>query len=90
MLGILNKAKNVAFMNSELTSEIAYNIPCYDLISFLNVFHHIVHFKGFSEAEKIMKCLYKKTKKTLLVLFKKQLKMCSLKNVAWQFMTILK
>ena len=63
LIGILNKTKNVTFMNSELTSEIAYNMPCYDLVSFLNVFHHIVHFNGFNEADKIMKCLYKKTKK---------------------------
>ena len=27
LLGILNKTKNVAFMNSELTSETAYNMP---------------------------------------------------------------
>ena len=38
LLGILNKTKNVTFMNAELTSEIAYNMPCYDLVSFLNVF----------------------------------------------------
>jgi hypothetical protein len=63
LIGILNKTKNVSFVNAELTSEIAYNMPCYDLVSFLNVFHHIVHFKGFNEADKIMKCLYKKTNK---------------------------
>ena len=38
LIGILNKTKNVTFMNSELTSEIAYNIPCHDLVSCLNVF----------------------------------------------------
>ena len=63
LIGVLNKTKNVAFINSELTSEIAYNIPCHDLVSCLNVFHHIVYFKGFSEADEIMKCLYKKTNK---------------------------
>ena len=63
LIGILNKSINVSFINTELTSKISENIPSYDIISFLNVFHHIVHFQGFDEANIIMKDLYNKTNK---------------------------
>ena len=61
LIGILNNSTNTSFVNTELTSETVKNIHCYDVISYLNVFHHIVHFKGFEEADNIMNVLYKKT-----------------------------
>ncbi len=54
---ILNDLENVSFMNCKLTPEIAEKLPRFDLISFLNVYHHIVHFNGFDAADKIMKIL---------------------------------
>ena len=61
LIGILNNSTNTSFVNMELTSETVKNIHCFDVISYLNVFHHIVHFKGFEEADNIMNVLYKKT-----------------------------
>ena len=66
LIGMLNNSINTSFINTELTSDNVHNIPCYDVISCLNVFHHIVHFRGFEEADKIMKGLYKKTNKCLI------------------------
>jgi len=63
LIGILNNSSNTSFINSELTVDTVQNIPCFDLVSCLNVFHHIVHYKGFEEANKIMMYLYKKTNK---------------------------
>jgi len=63
LIGILNNSINTSFVNSELTADTVQNIPCFDVVSYLNVFHHIVHFKGFEEANKIMKILYMKTNK---------------------------
>lgn len=54
---ILNDLENISFMNCKLTPELAEKLPRFDLISFLNVFHHIVHFDGFDAADKIMKIL---------------------------------
>ena len=61
LVGILNNSTNTSFLNTELTSDSVQNIHCYDVISCLNIFHHIVHFKGFEEADNIMNVLYKKT-----------------------------
>ena len=61
-LNILNECKRVSFNNFYLTPESAEKLPKYDLISFLNVFHHIVHFDNFDAACKIMKILSKKCK----------------------------
>ena len=60
-IGIINNSFNTSFINSELTADNVHSIPCYDVISCLNVFHHIVHFRGFEEADNIMNVLYKKT-----------------------------
>lgn len=61
-IAALYQKKNVSFMKSKLTSSLAEKLPNYDVISFLSVFHHIVHFEGFEEADKIMKNLAKKCK----------------------------
>ena len=58
---MLNNSINTSFINSELNADNVHNMPCYDVISCLNVFHHIVHFRGFDEADYIMNVLYKKT-----------------------------
>jgi SAM-dependent methyltransferase len=57
---ILNELENVSFTNCKLTTETAEKLPRFDLISFLNVFHHIVHFDGFDAADKIMRILFNK------------------------------
>lgn len=57
---ILNDLENVSFVNCRLTPEKAEKLPRYDLISFLNVFHHIVHFEGLDAADKIMRTLFDK------------------------------
>jgi hypothetical protein len=57
VLSILNDCSRVSFDNSYLTPEISEKLPKYDLISFLNVFHHIVHFDKYDTASKIMQIL---------------------------------
>ena len=57
---VLNDLENISLMNCKLTPETAEKLPGYDLISFLNVFHHTVHFDGFEAADKIMKILFDK------------------------------
>jgi len=59
----LNDIQNVSFLNTKITPEIVVALPNYDVISFLNVFHHIVHFEGFESADKIMHEFYKKCNK---------------------------
>ena len=54
---ILNDLENISFMNCRLTPELAGKLPRFDLISFLNVFHRIVHFDGFDVADRMMKIL---------------------------------
>ncbi len=54
---VLNGLENVSFTNCKLTIETVKKLPRFDLISFLNVFHHIVHFDGFNAADKMMKVL---------------------------------
>ncbi len=57
-LVILNNVHNVSFMNAELTPSTVTNLPSCGLISFLNVFHHLVYFQGFAAADSIMRQLY--------------------------------
>lgn len=56
----LNDLKNISFSNTKITPEVAKRIPKYDVISFLDVFHHIVFFDGYEVVDKIMHQLYKK------------------------------
>jgi len=60
---MLNEVKNVSFTNAKMSLTYAEALPNYDIISFLSVFHHVVHFDGFEAADKIMRELYKKTNK---------------------------
>jgi hypothetical protein len=53
----LNEIDKTSFMTMELNSKSAKMLPKYNLILFLNVFHHIVHFQGFESADKIMRSL---------------------------------
>ncbi|KKG14921.1 hypothetical protein EO98_01365 [Methanosarcina sp. 2.H.T.1A.6] len=57
----LNDLKNISFVNCKVTPNFIKNMPNYDIISFLNVFHHIVYFDGFESADEIMHELYNKT-----------------------------
>lgn len=59
----LNRAANVFFVNRKITIASARSLPSYDLITFMNVFHHIVHFDGFEAADGIMRELYMKCNK---------------------------
>lgn len=59
-IATLYQKENVSFMKGKLTSMMSESLPNYDIISFLNIFHHIVHFEGFEEANKIMSILAKK------------------------------
>ena len=43
------------------------NIPNFDVISSLNVFHHLVYFLGFDAADIIMKQLVSKTNSKLFL-----------------------
>ena len=56
----LNGVRNVSFTRAEMTGGFARSIPNYDLISFMSVFHHVVHFDGFEAADAIMRELYRK------------------------------
>jgi len=59
----LNNLKNISFMNCKISQENVMFLPDYDVISFLNVYHHVVYFEGFSCADKIMRELYNKCNK---------------------------
>lgn len=62
----LSGLENVSFMNTKFSSSVCEVIPRYDVISFLSVFHHVVHFDGFDEADRIMKGLFEKVDKYFL------------------------
>lgn len=57
----LNDLENISFVNCKVTPIFVKKMPNYDMISFLNVFHHVVYFDGFEIADKIMHELYNKT-----------------------------
>ncbi|MDO8674955.1 MAG: hypothetical protein Q7K71_02400 [Candidatus Omnitrophota bacterium] len=59
-LVFLNDLENISFINLKLTASSVKNLPACDMVSFLNVFHHIVHFEGFDAADAVMRELYKK------------------------------
>lgn len=59
-VAIVNDVPNVGFSNVKLTAASVKRLPCYDMISFLSVWHHIVHFDGFEDADRIMRTLYVK------------------------------
>lgn len=56
-LSVLAGSSRTSFQHAGLTSMISRQLPRYDAISFLNVFHHIVHADGFEEADRIVKAL---------------------------------
>lgn len=56
----LNHVKNVSFINCRLNESSVKTLPTCDMISLLNVFHHIVYFNGFDAANSIMQQLYHK------------------------------
>lgn len=64
-LGRLNRVRNVFFHNARLDEELAKVLPVYDVISILNVFHHLVHKLGFDSADRIIRTLCGKCESTL-------------------------
>jgi len=62
----LNDLKNISFINCKVTPNFIKKMPNYDMISFLNVFHHIVCFNGFETADEIMHEIYNKTNSYLI------------------------
>ena len=61
-LAQLHRLKNVSFSFSRLTPESAKQLPSFDLVSFLNVFHHLVYHQGFKAADLITKTLIGKSR----------------------------
>jgi len=61
-LASLNQSQNIAFHNTHLTPKTAQNLPDYDLITCLSVYHHLVHYQGKAKADQIIKTLIKKCK----------------------------
>ena len=64
-LKVINNDHNACFINMSIDSSNVKNLPSYDVISILNVFHHLVYFYSFKDADIIMKELVSKTNKTL-------------------------
>jgi len=56
----LNDVENLSFTNCKVSPLFVKKMPGFDMISFLNVFHHIVHFDGFDVADQVMRALYSK------------------------------
>ena len=64
-LKVINDEDNVCFINMSIDSNNVKNLPTYDVVSILNVFHHLVYFNSFKDADIIMKELVSKTNKIL-------------------------
>jgi hypothetical protein len=59
------KMDNVSFSQLELNPTTVKSLPKFDVISILNVYHHLLHFQGRKNADSIMKTLASKTNKVL-------------------------
>lgn len=64
-LKVINENENVAFINKSINNDNIKDIPSFDVVSILNVFHHLVYFLGFDNADIVMRELYNKTNKIL-------------------------
>jgi len=64
-LKVINRKQNVDFINMCIDSRNVYNLPSYDVVSVLNVFHHFVYFYGYDQADEIMKEIANKTNKMM-------------------------
>jgi hypothetical protein len=65
-LSIVNNTHNANFINMCVDDNNIRNIPSYDVISILNVFHHLVYFLDFDSADTIMKEIARKTNNILI------------------------
>jgi O-antigen chain-terminating methyltransferase len=63
-LSILNKIKNISFINDTINQNSVKNLPDFDVVSILSVFHHLVYFQGKVAAEEILSILISKCKNT--------------------------
>lgn len=61
-LSAINGRDKIGFINSKIDASTVKSIPSVDVISFLNVFHHINHFDSFDAANNIVQTLQKKCK----------------------------
>ena len=59
---LANQIDDVGFINGKISADNAKQLPKTDVISFLNVFHHINHFEDFQTADSIVKTLQTKCK----------------------------
>jgi 2-polyprenyl-3-methyl-5-hydroxy-6-metoxy-1,4-benzoquinol methylase len=59
----INNLSNVSIVNDCINDKSIKNIPNFEYISILNVFHHLVYFQGFEKADEIMKTIVQKTNK---------------------------
>lgn len=64
-LKVINENENVVFMNKSIDNDNIKDIPSFDVVSIMNVFHHLVYFLGFDNADIVMRELYNKTNKIL-------------------------
>jgi len=64
-LSIINESRNVNFINMCIDEKNIKLMPSYDVVSVLNVFHHLVYFLGYDAADSIMREIANKTNKTL-------------------------
>jgi len=64
-LRVINERDNVNFINMCIDSDNIKTLPNYDIVSLLNVFHHLVYFLGYDSADSIMKEIFNKTNKIL-------------------------
>ena len=64
-LADLNDSKKAFFINEEINVKNVDTLPSSDIICFLSVFHHIVHFQGYDSAIHILRTLSMNAKDTL-------------------------
>lgn len=62
----LKNKKNISFLNINIHSKNIKNIPSYDTILFMSVFHHLVYNLGKEESLKILKLICQKTNENLI------------------------
>ena len=63
---LLKNKKNISFLNFYINSKNIHNIPAYETILFMSVFHHLVYNLGREESLKILKLICQKTNQNLI------------------------
>lgn len=65
-ISLLKSKKNISFLNLYINSKNMNNIPYYDTILFMSVFHHLAYNLGKDESLKILKLICQKTKENMI------------------------